>query len=758
RLERSAIQRVRIALSKIDASKLGASGKLDGELAISAIDAGGKVDVKGVVTDVGTLDSQLALAPGPGGEIAAHGTLQLGGVDPVDVNATLALPIHPFDPRGWKQLGRATLREATVEAKRIAFDPDLMKRFGVDSPWRGWAAVNIKVGPEARTSEFVVDVHELRDGPLKKPVDLHIAGGSDANGPHITATAKADKVEIALAGKSPLSVEAMLAGNARTAPIEATLTVPKTAARELALLVGRDDVLGGLISGEVTVGGTIDKPTARAVLAVDNLAVSGGVAAKPPTLEKLELDARWLGVERGFELEVTGHEPGGRLLKISARGKPSEPEGIVASIEAGNFDIAPFVAFAPPTSMAIGTRGQISGVLKLKGIDPNTGDVKGRLVISNARVPLAPELGNLRSGTVEISVLKKEVVALIDGKLGRGTVKGKATVRLTGSMPTAAELSLTLRKISLIGEVQPQIDADVSGYLVRTKTKWTGTIKVANGNVYVPPESGNELLVTATPSDIVFIDAAPVLVKPKRRPPTKPWLIATIDIGRTKILVDDQNFRFEGAASGQLKLELGDGIGLDGSLSTERGRVDVLGRGYQLDHGIIDFDGTLDPRLDIQMMHSFTTLALTVEIGGRSSQPDLRLSSDSGAYSQGQLLGFLAGGTPSDDPSQQSSDALASGSLTLLSSRLGRKLNRVPFIKFDTINYEAKTASSSRAIRFGKRLGEHTYLNLRKRFEPRLDENSQEATVEHELRKDVLIEATGGERGAGADLLWRKRW
>ena len=106
RLERSSIQSVRIALSKIDASKLGASGSLDGELAISALDAGGKIDVKGVVTEVGTLDSQLTLAPGPRGEIAAHGTLLLGGVDPVDVHATISLPIHPFDPAGWQQLGR----------------------------------------------------------------------------------------------------------------------------------------------------------------------------------------------------------------------------------------------------------------------------------------------------------------------------------------------------------------------------------------------------------------------------------------------------------------------------------------------------------------------------------------------------------------------------------------------------------------------------------------------------------------------------
>jgi autotransporter translocation and assembly factor TamB len=185
----------------------------------------------------------------------------------------------------------------------------------------------------------------------------------------------------------------------------------------------------------------------------------------------------------------------------------------------------------------------------------------------------------------------------------------------------------------------------------------------------------------------------------------------------------------------------------------------VLGRRYRLDHGIVEFDGPLDPRLDMRMLHDFRALTLTVDIRGRSSNPDLRLASDSGAYSQGQLLQFLMGATPSDDPSQQSGDAVASGSLTLLSSRIGRRINkRLPLIKFDTINYEAKTASTSRAIRVGKRIGDHTYLNFRNRFEARPDENAHEAVLEWEFRKDMLLEAAGGERGGGGDLLWRKRW
>src|SRR5690606_8678124 len=108
--------------------------------------------------------------------------------------------------------------------------------------------------------------------------------------------------------------------------------------------------------------------------------------------------------------------------------------------------------------------------------------------------------------------------------------------------------------------------------------------------------------------------------------------------------------------------------------------------------------------------------------------------------------------TPSDDPASQSGDAIASGSLTILSSRLGKRINeKLPLLKFDAINYEAKTASSSRAIRLGKRLNDRTYLNYRHRFEPRPDENRSEATIEYEVRKNLVIEGAGGERAVGAD-------
>ena len=752
RVKRSSIKNIRIALSKIDANQLGASGIADGEVAISGTNTHGNVAVRGVQTSAGTVDSELVLAQDANGDIRADGNVQLAGLDPVTVDALLAMPQHPFDPAAWKQLGRGTLRKATIEAKHIAFDPALAKRFGVTTTARGSLAATINIGPAATTADVIVDVHDLTGVQLGKPVDIHVTGGLDASGIHAEASARADTVAVQLTAKTPLTLDAAIAGKARQTPVDVTVTVPNVSAREVGLLVRRNDVLGGVLGGTITFTGTIDKPSARAQLAVENLVIAAGISRKPPMLEKLALDARWFG-DRA-ELELTGFESGGRVLKISARG--SNPEDAVATIEAANFDLAPFAVFAP--GQLAGARGIIGGVVKIKGFDPARGEVKGKLRITEGRFPISPEVGTLRDIDLDLTIKKQEIVALLSGRLGAGTIKGKAITRLTMGQPTAAELDLKLRRVSTSGVTQPIISADITGGFAAGPTKkWLGTLNVRNADVYVPPEAGSELLALGAPGDIIFVDKKRVAPKPARRPPRNPWLHAKIDIGRTKIKVEDTDFTFVGVASGQLKLAYGDGIGIDGEIATETGRVDVVGRRYRFDHGLVQFDGSLDPRLDLQMVHDFPKdgFTLTADIGGRASAPDLRLSGDPGTRSQSQLLAILMGGDPSEG---DGGGAVAGGASAVFSSRLAKRLTkRLPIRLFDTFNYEAETISSSRAIKTGWQLNDDTYLFWRQRLEPRPDENPGEGVLEYQLSTSWLLEATGGQRGGGADIMWRWR-
>jgi autotransporter translocation and assembly factor TamB len=207
-------------------------------------------------------------------------------------------------------------------------------------------------------------------------------------------------------------------------------------------------------------------------------------------------------------------------------------------------------------------------------------------------------------------------------------------------------------------------------------------------------------------------------------------------------------------------VEIGNGIGVRGQIYATRGNLDILGRRYRIDRAIVDFDdGTIDPRLDVRVVHDFKNMTLTVDVGGRASKPRPRLTGDPGSYTEGQLLSFLAGAEPSDQSSTaQQSQAAVSGGLAILSGRIGRRINKYLPVKFDALSYEAGTASSSQAIRLGVQLSDKSYLVWRQHPAPRADENTGEAVFEYQLRSNMVFEATVGERSQGGDFLWRKRW
>src|SRR5262249_22375518 len=156
-------------------------------------------------------------------------------------------------------------------------------------------------------------------------------------------------------------------------------------------------------------------------------------------------------------------------------------------------------------------------------------------------------------------------------------------------------------------------------------------------------------------------------------PPSHPWLVATVEIAPTQIEVENFRDAVSGRVDldGQLVVSVGDGVGYDGSLSCRRGDIDILGRSYQIDHASFAFDGSLDPLLDIRIVHDFSEVSLTADVHGRSSAPDLALSSDPGIYSDSQLLGFFMGGEPGGDPSSASRDAAAGAGASVLSTKAG---------------------------------------------------------------------------------------
>jgi len=755
-LPRASIDHVTLTVPKLDARPLGGTGTIDGELVITGTDARGSLNARGIATKAGVLEGELTFgAPDPT-SIRSQFTARVEGIAPVQGDATLVVPDRPFDPTAWIALGTRAVREGNVELKGLEITPELLERLGYQLPYRAGVDASVVVDPGAKSATLTASVRNLSGGKLTAPVEIKLQAKTAPGGTTIDANAHAGKLDVGLAARSPITVERALAKGTGGVPIDATVTIPTIAARDLLGLIGRTGVLAGSVCGTVTLAGTTTKPTVRALLTAGKLAVSPTLSGKKaPVLDKLEIDARWLG-DRA-ELDVTGRETGDRLLAISARGT-NDLRSIAASIQAANFDLEPLAAFAP--GQLRGARGTLNAALTIKGLDPQTGEMRGMLQINDGRLPLSPELGTLRRATLDLQIVKHKISGTFEGRLGTGggSIKGTVGAELVGGMPMNATLTAQVRKVQPIGAVQPQIDADVTGNFVNEGPRWTGKLVVEKGKVFVPEEAGNELLGTGAPADMIFVDSTK-LVKKARHKAEKPWLLMKVILRPADVIVDQSDVNVRLVAKGKLDVEVGQGITVKGAITTETGVVDVLGRRYRLEQGVVDFDGSLDPNLDILMVHDFKNLTLTVEVHGRASDPDPRMSGDPGIYTEGQLLSFFAGAEPgNDDSATQANDAVVGGSLTILSGRIGRRLNKHLPVKFDTINYEAATSASSRAVRFGLRVSEKSYLVWRQRLEARPDENPGEIVFEYQIRPNMLFETTVGERAAGGDLLLRTRW
>ena len=223
-------------------------------------------------------------------------------------------------------------------------------------------------------------------------------------------------------------------------------------------------------------------------------------------------------------------------------------------------------------------------------------------------------------------------------------------------------------------------------------------------------------------------------------------------------------FTVRGNVDGTVKLSLGDGVGMDGTIEATTQNIELLGARAQLDHANVTWDGTLDPMLDVAVLRELTDLTITANVTGRLSKPAIALTSDSGSYTQGELIGYFLGGTPSSDRSDVSQTAAAAGAgaaSALVTSQLRKAAPQWAknYASRVSLNYEVATASSSEALRVGYWISKHVFVAVHTHLEPLPDENANEGIGEWHFRSNMMLQGNAGDRGiAGLDLVRRWHW
>ena len=768
-LGRGAIRDARLTIERLDLARLasvaGAYGEhrglIDGDVQLTRGAVNGAITARGVVTpqtrSMGKLDADLRLAETPRGELAPALAVRVDGIGSADARATIAVPARPFDPLAWRRLGRGALVNAQVRTSEIAFDPALLDRFGVVSNLRGRASVAIDLGAAARAARVTGRVRQLRGSPLSEPVNVELladAGEQTTTFRLAAGTRTARLVEAS--GRIPRSFTQLQAGGevVRRAPLSATAKFPDVPARQLLAVFGRTDVVAGTLSGTVDVAGSIAAPTARARLTAANISLPRASVVPPgKPLDRMTLDARWNG--RDAVVEVVGAQPGGDL-RVLAKVSPSALANGTVSVRATRFDLRPVLVFVPGAVGAAG--GILDANLTVTSLDPQTARLAGELHLEGGRLPLAPTIGTLYRAKVDLVAGVRDLRIKVDGRLGAGTVKAAGTVALVGASPTGGDLTLTLRKVSPIGAVEPQIDADVTAKLRKAQERWIADVVVRNGSIVVPKGHGEKLKPIGPPEDMVFLSGDPGGKRGREAaPPARPAIEVRVTLNPTYIKSEE----LRGVIRGKVTITAdAEAVGLVGSIEGSRGDLDLFGHRYLVERAAARFDGSTDPLLEVVITHDFPEVTTITTVRGRLSKPELIMSSDPGVYTQGQLLGFLLGGEPNGEPATGSArDKVTSAGTSIIANQVGGYVKEALPFDLDVLRYEAATAASSAAFTVGTWLTRSLFVAYRRRFEARSDENTGEAQAEYWLTRRVMVEGTLGDRGySGLDLLWRKRY
>jgi hypothetical protein len=763
RLDRKAINSVGLAVAKVDLAKLKhgkLDGTLDGKLDITATNASGDIHVAGVTNDAGTLSGDLTLKPDVNSQIALGLVARVDTTDVIAGTASIALPVHPFDPDAWKQLGKRALKSADILVKPIDVDPTLLAKLHVTAPYRARVQGDIKVDEGIDKITVTADVADLSGGHIKQPIAVHTVTALDDKGVQVTTDVTTrNSTLVHVEAHSPLTLDTLT--GIRQAMLDGTITIPDANAADLVAVIGRGDVTGGNVGGAFKIGGVIGKPTVDGKVTLSNIAVAPSISGrKSAVLRELVAKANYDG--EYATLDITGTESKDATITIKAHAKPTAWRELTASVQAVNFDVAPATAFAPGAASA--AKGTITASLSLKGVDPDTGEVEGKVVVHGGRYPLSALLGTLRGIEAELTIANHRIeITKVDGKLGKGEIHATGNVELAGSEPKKLHIDGTLTDISLVRAFQPTIGATVAVDLTNSGTQFTGDIVVRRAHVAIVTAEGAKLLDASPPPDMVFVDEGAIdnLRLGAREPPTKPWLVATVDLRPTSLEIIQDQFQIRGSASGKLELSLGQGsVGLDGSIDADAGDIDLLGTRSQLERGEVIFDGTVDPLLNVRVVRDLDNLSVTAQVSGRASKPEVTMSSDSGSYTQGELYSMFLGGqaaTGGSDASQAGEAAGAGYASSLLSSKINHALN-LP-LRVD-IGYDVATATSSQGLRVGTWISAKWFIAARAHPEARVDENRQEAITEYHLRNHIVLEGQVGFDGGyhSADLVRRWNW
>lgn len=459
----------------------------------------------------------------------------------------------------------------------------------------------------------------------------------------------------------------------------------------------------------------------------------------------LTLDGKIAQTASGYALDLAASGPGNTKAAIAGTAA-ADFSKVDLGID-GGAQAAMINPFIEPTNVA----GPVNFDLRLNGA-PALSSLSGKVGLQNASL-VAPVFG-VELGSVNVTAdLAGERAALS----ASAQVKGGGTVRVSGPVglapPFDGDLSIELASVRLR---DPELyDTDVSGAL-KVSGPLSGGARIS-GNIVL---GTTELRIPSTgfgshaQLDNITHVAEPAAVRKTReraglvdtggsaKAPMQPFgLDVTISAPR-QIFVRGRGLDAE--MGGSLKVGgTTDNVVPSGQFDLIRGRLDMLGKRFTIDEGLIQLQGALTPYVRFGATTENGGIRATILIEGDATAPEITFQSTPD-LPQEEVISHLLFARSLTNLSPFQAAQLASAVATLagrggegIVSKLRKSFG------FDDLDLTSAEDGST-GVRVGKYLSEKVYTDV--------DIGSggtTELNINLELRRDLTVRGTVGADGTG---------
>lgn len=744
------------------------------------------------------LDTLLATGKLDGALPNLNGLSALAGM-PLGGGATFALAL---DGKGGKQAANLTADATNLRvegeggplltARRLTARADVADALGTPS---GKARVEMTDGDAAGND--LRSVTASVDGSLAKasfqanatgsgaqPVALDLAGNLAREGE--ATRIRLDRLQARYAGEdlrmtAPATIllaerryevkELRLSsGNARLAAdlglngdrLSGELTVDRLPLA-LAKLASPTLRLDGVANARASLGGTLRSPRADATLRVSGLKAQQTTQAGLPGIDAT-VDAQW----RDRRLSMTGRvampKNAGTLTANAAVPLVMNPDTYAVSLPAnGSLEAAVNgtldLSLANDILASSGDRARGSLQLDVRaGGTVEKPSLGGSVVLANGRYE------NRASGAVISNIQARLVgdgdVFTIQSFQGRtrngGAISASGVIRPAAPADRQLDIALKADNARLV-----EIDlatAEIGANLTLTggfgNARLAGPVDIRRAEIQIPdrmPASVVDLKVTEVgkgrargTTQVSTASGTRRVPQPAEAQPAATPFVLALDMtvnAPNQIFVRGRgldaelggNLRVGGTAAAPE---------LTGRFSILKGSLNLLARNFEFKRGIFDFDGGLDPRLDLLAEATANGITANVVVSGTARQPKIELTSPQGLPQDEVLAGVLFGKSVGDLSAAEAVQlAQSAAALAGVGGGGGGILDRVRRgLGVDRLDFTQGENGKGGAVQAGRYVSDRVYVGV----EQGIGANQSRAKVEFDITKNLKGTAAVG--------------